>query len=114
MCRYALTLLVVGKFGPGLPIATLFINLSGSFLIGLLSELAQTRAVGIDPLLRIGLTTGVLGGYTTFSSFAFETLTLGGEREWRLALTYAVCSVVFGVALCYAGMVLARVMVRSA
>ena len=114
ICRYALTLLFVSRYGPGFPFGTFFINISGSLVIGILSELLQTRAVGIEPLLRIGVTAGFLGGYTTFSTFAFETLTLGGEREWRLALGYGFGSVVLGVAACYAGVVVARLMERPA
>jgi CrcB protein len=112
ICRYAITSLFVTRFGPGLPWGTFFINLSGSFLIGLISELAQTRVVGIDPLLRVALTAGFLGGYTTFSSFAFETRTLAAEREWGLSLGYALGSVVLGVAACYAGIALARLSAR--
>jgi CrcB protein len=108
MCRYAVTSLFVARLGPGFPFGTFFINLSGSFLIGVISELAQTRALGVDPLLRIALTAGFLGGYTTFSSFSFETLTLGGERQGWLALAYAGGSVVLGVAACYAGIITAR------
>ncbi|HEX3672245.1 MAG TPA: fluoride efflux transporter CrcB [Candidatus Cybelea sp.] len=114
VCRYALTLLFVSRYGPGFPFGTFFINISGSFLIGVLAAVLQTRAVGIEPLLRIGLTAGFLGGYTTFSTFAFETLTLGGEREWRLALAYGFGSVVLGVAACYLGVVAARLMERPA
>jgi fluoride exporter len=114
MCRYAITLLFVAWFGPGFPFGTFFINLSGSFFIGLISEFAQTRALGIDPLLRLGLTAGFLGGYTTFSSFAFETRTLATEREWGLSIAYAIGSVVLGVIACYAGIVAARLMVRPA
>jgi fluoride exporter len=112
ICRYAVTLLFVTRFGPGFPFGTLFINLSGSFLIGVVSEIFQTRAVGFEPLLRVALTAGFLGGYTTFSSFAFETETLGGEHEWRLAGLYAVGSLVLGVVACYAGIVVARLMTR--
>lgn len=108
ICRFAITSLFVARFGPGLPLGTFFINMSGSFLIGLISELAQTRVVGIEPLLRIALTAGFLGGYTTFSSFAFETRTLAGEREWAASLGYALGSVVLGVAACYSGVALAR------
>lgn len=111
-CRYAVTLAFVARIGPGFPWATLFINISGSFLVGIVAELAQTRALGIDPLWRIALTAGFLGGYTTFATFAFETLTLGNEREWRLALAYGFGSVIAGVALCYVGMVVARLMLR--
>jgi fluoride exporter len=114
VCRYAITSFFVARFGAGLPFGTFFINLSGSFLIGLISELAQTRALGIDPLLRIAATAGFLGGYTTFSTFAFETRTLAGEREWAASLTYALSSVILGVAACYAGVVLARLAERPA
>jgi len=113
MCRYAVTLAFVARFGPGFPLGTLFINLSGSFLIGIVAQLALTRAMGFEPLLRLALTAGFLGGYTTFSTFAFDTLTLGSEREWRLAVGYALGSVVVGVAACYAGIVLARLMIRT-
>jgi fluoride exporter len=114
ICRYAVQIFFVSRFGPGLPFGTFFINLSGSFLIGLVSELAQTRIVAIDPLLRLALTAGFLGGYTTFSTFAFETRTLAGEREWVLSMGYALASVVLGVTICYGGIVLARLMVRPA
>jgi fluoride exporter len=114
MCRYAITMFFVARYGPGLPLGTFFINMTGSFLIGVISELAQTRAVGIDPLLRIGLTAGFLGGYTTFSTFAFETRTLAAERQWGISLGYAFISLVLGVALCYAGIITARLMERAA
>jgi CrcB protein len=114
ICRYALTLLFVSWLGPGFPFGTFFINLSGSFLIGLISEVALTRVVAVDPLLRLALTTGFLGGYTTFSSFAFETRTLAAERAWMLSLGYAISSVVLGVAACYGGIFAARLMVRAA
>ncbi len=114
ICRYALYVLFVQRFGAGLPFGTLFINLSGSFLIGVVSELAQTRALGMDPLLRMGLTAGFLGGYTTFSTLSFEAWTLGSEGQWRGAAAYGLGSVVLGVAACYAGIVAARLMVRTA
>src|SRR5271169_5998096 len=84
LCRYAIDLDFSRRFGIGFPFGTFFINITGAFLIGVIIELSQTRVLGIGPLARIGLTTGFLGGYTTFSSFAYETLTLGAEREWTL------------------------------
>lgn len=114
MLRYAVTGLFAALLGAGFPFGTFFINLSGSFLIGLIAELTLTRTLATDPLLRVGLTVGVLGGYTTFSSFAFEAFTLGSEREWRLAAAYGLGSVVLGVTACYAGVVAARLMVRPA
>jgi CrcB protein len=110
MCRYAVGTLFVARFGPGLPWGTFVINISGSFLIGAVAELAQTRALGIDPLVRLLLTAGFLGGYTTFSSFSYETVTLAGGRDWKLSLAYALSSLVLGVAACYLGIVAARVL----
>jgi CrcB protein len=114
ICRYAVTLLFVERFGPGFPFGTLFINLSGAFLIGVVSEIIQTRAVSVEALLRIAFTAGFLGGYTTFSTLAFETRTLAGEREWGAAFGYAFGSVILGVGACYAGVFAARLMVRPA
>jgi CrcB protein len=114
MCRYAITMAFVARYGPGLPFGTFFINMTGSFLIGVISELAQTRAVGIDPLLRICLTAGFLGGYTTFSTFSFETRTLAAERQWLISAGYACISLILGVALCYAGIITARLLERPA
>ena len=110
MCRYAMGAAFLARFGPGFPWGTFTINVSGSFLIGLIAELAQTRAIGIDPLLRVLLTAGFLGGYTTFSSFSFETVTLANERDWKLSLAYGVGSLVLGIAACYFGMVAARLL----
>ncbi len=114
ICRYAITMLFVAQFGPGFPFGTFFINVTGSFFIGVIGELTQTRVVGIDPLVRLALTAGFLGGYTTFSSFTFEVRTLTGEREWALSFAYAAGSLVLGVAACYAGVFAARLMVRPA
>jgi fluoride exporter len=114
MCRYGLTLLFVARFGPGFPFGTLFINLTGSFLIGIVAELMQTRTVGFEPLLRVALTVGFIGGYTTFSSFEFETLTLGADHEWGLATVYSFGSLILGLGACYAGIIAARLMMRPA
>jgi CrcB protein len=113
LLRYIIGLDFARRFGVGFPFATLFINLSGAFLIGVVVELTQTRAAQIPPLVRIGLASGFLGGYTTFSSFAYEMLALGTERTWSLSALYGLGSVVFGVAGCYAGMILTRLVTRS-
>lgn len=114
VCRYAITAAFVARFGPGLPLGTFVINVSGSFLIGLISECAQTRTFGIDPLARVGLTAGLLGGYTTFSSFTFEAQTLAGEGAWGTSFVYVVSSVVLGVAACYAGIFVGRLLTQPA
>jgi CrcB protein len=106
--RYLVGFAFVQRFGPGFPWGTLFINLSGSFLIGVVVELSQTRAFSGSPYWRPFAATGLLGGYTTFSAFAYETLTLAGEGALLLSLGYAVGSVALGVLCAYLGIVAVR------
>ncbi|MBV8637473.1 MAG: fluoride efflux transporter CrcB [Candidatus Eremiobacteraeota bacterium] len=106
--RYAVTLVVTQRFGPGFPWATFAINITGSLIIGLVFELSQTRALGVTPLVRIFLVTGVLGGYTTFSTFSLDMVTLASERAFNLALLYGAGSVIIGFIAAYAGIVAVR------
>ena len=106
--RYAVTLVVTQRFGPGFPWATFAINITGSLIIGAVFELSQTRALGVTPLVRIFLMTGVLGGYTTFSTFSLDMVTLAGERATMLALFYGAGSVIIGFIAAFAGIVAAR------
>jgi CrcB protein len=92
---------------PIFPYANLIINVSGSFVIGLLGELFEARVL-ISPTVRVALLTGVLGGYTTFSSFSFETFSLVRDGQWLLAALNAAGSVVLGLAAVWAGVRLAQ------
>jgi fluoride exporter len=112
MLRYVIGQLFLQRYGPGFPYGTLFINVTGSFLIGLLAEFAVTRAFGITPLVRIFATTGILGGYTTFSAFSLDILGLASEGAALIALLYASASVIFGFLAAFAGQLLARVAIR--
>jgi CrcB protein len=106
--RYSLSTYVYSLLGqPRFPFANFVINLSGSFLIGILVQLFDTGVL-VSPVLRIALISGVLGGYTTFSSFSFETIALLRDGLWLLALINAVGSVLLGVAACWAGIRLAQ------
>lgn len=109
--RYVIGQLFLQRFGPGFPYGTLFINVSGSFLIGIVAQLALTRAFGMTPLLRLLLATGVLGGYTTFSTFSLDALTLL-ESGMLPALMYTLASVVLGFAGAALGIVAARITQR--
>jgi fluoride exporter len=109
--RYVVGQLFVQRFGPGFPYGTLFINVSGSLCIGIVAQLAATRAFGMTPFLRILLATGVLGGYTTFSTFSLDALTLLEEGAWP-ALLYVGSSIVLGFGGAAAGVVLARLAAR--
>src|SRR5574342_305604 len=83
--RYLLSLAALRLLGPSFPYGTLVVNLVGSFLLGLLMHLALETTL-VSPSLRIFLTTGVLGGLTTYSTFNYETLSLASEGDWQLAV----------------------------
>lgn len=109
LARYALSHALTPQHG--LPVATLIENVSGAFLLGLLLE----RLVLAGPetahrrRLRLGLGTGVLGGYTTYSSFALELRGLLADGRGGLALGYALVTVVVGALACWLGVLLAVV-----
>ena len=106
--RYLVGVAFVQRLGAGFPYGTLTVNLTGSFLIGVAIELSQTRLFAGSAYWRPFATTGVLGGYTTFSTLSFETLTLVGDRSFAIAAAYALGSVTFGVLAAFAGMIAVR------
>jgi fluoride exporter len=112
VARYIIGQVFVQRFGPGFPYGTLFINVTGSFLIGVVAELATSRAFGVTPLVRVFAATGILGGYTTFSTFSLDALVLVSDGAGLLAALYAAGSVALGLVAAYAGLVLARVAIR--
>jgi CrcB protein len=105
--RYAVGTWFFQRVGPGFPWGTLTINVTGSFVIGVVLTLVQSRA-GLSPAVRLFLATGVLGGYTTFSAFAYETLQLARDANAAQSVAYALGSVVAGVAAALLGVVLTR------
>ena len=105
--RYARSNLVQAVFGRDFPLATLSINVIGSFLMGFLFILTLERLM-IPPSVRVGVLTGVLGGYTTFSTFEMETLLLAENGEFVKAGLYVVLSVVIGFAAAFGGAYIAR------
>ena len=84
VARYGVGALTAQLLGPTFPWGTLFVNLSGSFLIALVMHVALTgTAISLE--MRIFLTTGIMGGFTTYSSFNYETLALIDQRAYALA-----------------------------
>ena len=95
------------RFGPDFPYGTLLINVSGAFAIGIVLSFIGER-VGISPLWRLFFATGFLGGYTTFSSYAWEALMLIQDGNFVPAAAYVVGSNVVGFFGVWLGAILAR------
>ncbi len=95
VCRYLIGLL---PFEPesGFPVKTLAINISGAFLIGTITALAAKNK-SISPQLILMLKVGICGGFTTFSTFAYETADLMQNGRVGVALAYVLTSVLAGV-----------------
>ena len=92
---------------PSFPYANLIINVSGSFVIGLLAELFDARLL-VSPTVRVAILTGVLGGYTTFSSFSFETYSLLRDGQMGLVVANASGSVLLGLLAVWLGVRVAQ------
>ena len=105
--RYAMTNLVQTIYGRDFPYATMSINVLGSFLMGFLF-IDTLERLTISPAMRTGILTGVLGGYTTFSTFEMESLLLVEQGEPLKALLYIASSVGLGFACAFAGAFIAR------
>lgn len=108
LLRYAVSRAAQPLGSEAFPMGTLAVNVAGSFLIGLLATLLLERST-VSAELRITLTVGVLGGFTTFSAFSFETLKLLNDGEWPFAALNVTVSVLAGLAAVWAGQTLARV-----
>ncbi|APH57363.1 CrcB family protein [Granulibacter bethesdensis] len=94
------------------PFGTLFINMLGSFLIGAVVETFALKA-GLPQHWRLFLTTGILGGFTTFSAFSLETALLYERGKVILAASYAVASVTLSVGALFLALHLVRTLIRG-
>lgn len=98
----------VDRFSQGpFPWGTFAVNASGSFLLGFIFT-ALTERFSTDPDLRVALTVGFIGAYTTFSTFAFETLKLGQDGAILLSILNAIGSIAVGLVCVLVGVVAAR------
>ena len=107
--RYLLQGLVYQFTGATFPYGTLVVNILGCFLIGLIMELGAGRFL-IDAQLRLFITIGVLGGFTTFSSFGYETFALLRDGELVRASFNVIGSVMAGLAAVWLGFVTAHIL----
>ncbi|NIJ08308.1 CrcB protein [Sphingomonas vulcanisoli] len=110
--RYNIGVVALRNLGADFPYATLMINILGGFLMGVLAgSLARPPLTGpnAEPL-RLFLGIGVLGGFTTFSSFSLETVNMLNRGAPVLAAGYALASVIGSVLALYAGLLAVRLM----
>lgn len=105
--RHGINLAALRTVGVQFPYGTLFINVLGSLLMGVAVGWFALRG-DLPQGLRLFLTTGVLGGFTTFSAFSLEAALLYQRGEWRLAALYVAASVALAIAALFAGMALVR------
>ena len=111
--RYAVGLAAVGLFGSGLPVGTLIVNVLGGFAMGVVAEYWARRG-HLSQHARLFLTTGVFGGFTTFSSFSLDTVTLWSGGRPLMALGYVGLSVLGALGGLWAGLALVRARVAPA
>ncbi|HEX4665841.1 MAG TPA: fluoride efflux transporter CrcB [Chthoniobacterales bacterium] len=104
---------VIGeRFGEVFPLGTLFVNVTGSFVIGLFAGLTDPQGPYLaSPRLRQFVMIGICGGYTTFSSFSLQTLELAREGDWLRAGLNSVFSLVCCLAAVWLGRALALMLV---
>ncbi len=105
-----MALTITHRYGHDFPYATFLVNLTGSFLIGAIAQYTMRHPGDLGAFMRVFLIVGLLGGYTTFSSFSFENLGLVGEGRIGLATLYAAGSVLTGIGAAYSGSWLVRLL----
>ena len=93
------------------PVGTLVVNLAGSFFIGLLWGIFES--LNMSPNIRIFLFVGLLGGFTTFSSFMLETLNLYRDGEIKMAVYNILANNIFGIIVVIGGFLLSKFIVQS-
>jgi fluoride exporter len=105
--RYLVSLWAAERFGTLFPYGTLLVNLAGCFVMGFVVHLALGVA-SLSPTVRLALTTGFLGGLTTYSSFNFETTKLAADGALGLAAVYLCVTLLGCFAAGFAGIALGR------
>ena len=103
LARYGLDGWIQYRVGSVFPAGTLTINLLGCLFLGLIGQFSLNH-IAVSPDLRIGLTTGLMGGFTTFSTFGWDTARMLQEGEWTKASIYVGASVLGGLMAMMLGM----------
>jgi fluoride exporter len=108
--RHGINIAAARAFGTTFPYGTLIINVLGSLAMGLIAEYFALKA-GLPQRMRLFFTTGILGGFTTFSAFSLEAALLYERGQQIGAAIYIVASVVLAIAALFAGMAIVRTLV---
>lgn len=105
MSRFGMNSLIKSKYPLTFPLATLFVNLVGSFLLGLIF------GAHLENTWRLLLGTGFMGAFTTFSTFKLENIQLHAKGNWKVMILYLGISYTFGILLAFIGMKLGSLFV---
>ncbi len=105
LSRYGLAGLVQRLAGGNFPVGTFCVNIFGCFLFGFVWGVLETR---LGPQFRVVVLTGFMGAFTTFSTYAFESLSLAQHGQWTLALVNILGQNVLGLLLLFGGLALGR------
>ena len=107
-CRFLCQQFVQKHFPSSIPFGTLSVNIIGCFIIGIIYGLANKSNI-ISPEIRLFMATGFCGGYTTFSSFAYENISLMQEGEFYYIALYILYSLIIGFAAVYTGILFTKI-----
>lgn len=110
--RHGVNQLAAHLFGMAFPYGTLTVNVAGSFLMGVLAEYFAFRS-GASQEIRLFLTTGVLGGFTTFSTFSLDAISIWERGQWGTAVAYIAISLVLSLAGLFAGLAIIRFLAQG-
>jgi CrcB protein len=105
--RYLTSVVAARWLGAEFPYGTLIVNVSGAFVIGLVQELG-TETTLVPDSVRLFLTTGMMGGLTTYSTFSFETVRLMEANAWHQAWLNVVVTTTVCLGLCFLGVAVGR------
>lgn len=110
MARHAINIASLRLFGSGFPSGTFIVNVLGSLMMGLIVEYLALKS-DWPQAVRLLLTTGFLGGFTTFSTFSLDTVSIWERSETWLAAGYAAASVCLSIAALFFGLAIVRSLV---
>lgn len=105
--RYALSSQITHWIGPGFPWGILLVNVIGCFVMGVIAELGALT-LNLSPEMRAFLTTGILGGFTTFSAFALDSAVMIERGDWMATAAYVAASVLGSIAALFLGLAVVR------